>query len=108
MDFTTPHAIGERINDDFEQLRFGGGMTTFVLNNSVKMNIAMQASASPKNRYRMEIYTTEPGMQVYTGNWMTGRFTAKRDTAIPNVPPSVSKRSTIRTASTNPDILRWY
>ncbi len=26
----------------------------------------------------MEIYTTEPGVQVYTGNWMTGNFAAKQ------------------------------
>ena len=33
---------------------------------------------SPKSHIKMEIFTTEPGMQLYTGNWMTGNFTAKR------------------------------
>jgi aldose 1-epimerase len=32
---------------------------------------------SPKTGIKMEIYTTEPGVQLYTGNWMTGSFTAK-------------------------------
>jgi aldose 1-epimerase len=31
----------------------------------------------------MEIYTTEPGMQLYTGNWMTGNFTAKKGNRYP-------------------------
>jgi aldose 1-epimerase len=80
MDFTTPHAIGERINDDFEQLRFGRGYDhTFVLNKQREDEYSYAGLCeSPKTGIRMEIYTTEPGMQVYTGNWMTGRFTAKK------------------------------
>jgi aldose 1-epimerase len=80
MDFTKPFAIGDRINDDFQQLRFGKGYDhTYVLNKPAGSNEYTYAGIceSPKTGIKMEIYTTEPGMQLYTGNWMTGSFTAK-------------------------------
>lgn len=79
MDFTTPHTIGERINEDFEQLRFGKGYDhTFVLNKkSENEYVYAGVCRSPKTGIKMEMFTTEPGMQLYTGNWMTGRFKAK-------------------------------
>lgn len=80
MDFTEPHAIGERIDDDFEQLKFGNGYDhTFILNkNRVDEYAYAGICESPKTGIKMEIYTTEPGVQVYTGNWMTGNFAAKQ------------------------------
>lgn len=81
MDFTEPHTIGERIEDNFEQLKFGNGYDhTFVLN-----KIAMEDEysyvgicESPKTGIKMEMFTTEPGVQLYSGNWMTGNFSAKK------------------------------
>ncbi|MCE5206511.1 MAG: galactose mutarotase [Porphyromonadaceae bacterium] len=81
MDFTRPFAIGDRIDDDFEQLHFGKGYDhTYVLNKPVASNEYTYAGIceSPKTGIKMEIYTTEPGMQLYTGNWMSGSFTAKK------------------------------
>lgn len=80
MDFTEQCAIGERINDDFQQLLFGKGYDhTYILNKPDAVDDYTFAGIceSPKTGIRMEIYTTEPGMQLYTGNWMTGNFTAK-------------------------------
>ncbi|HBG42084.1 MAG TPA: galactose-1-epimerase [Porphyromonadaceae bacterium] len=80
MDFTTPHLIGERIDDDFQQLHFGKGYDhTYVLNKKTPGEYAYAGVCeSPKTGIRMEIYTTEPGIQLYTGNWMTGNFAAKK------------------------------
>lgn len=79
MDFTTPHSIGERINKDFQQLHFGKGYDhTYVLNkNSENEYSYVGVCESPKTGIKMEMYTTEPGVQLYTGNWMTGNFQAK-------------------------------
>lgn len=79
MDFTTPYTIGERINDDFQQLHYGKGYDhTYVLNKSAENEYSYVGSCeSPKTGIKMEMYTTEPGVQMYTGNWMTGNFSAK-------------------------------
>jgi aldose 1-epimerase len=78
MDFRTPHTIGERINDDFEQLRFGKGYDhSYVLNKQGKELSFCAKAVSPKTGIAMDTFTTEPGVQLYTGNWMTGEFVAK-------------------------------
>lgn len=79
MDFTQPYSIGERINEDFEQLRFGNGYDhTYVLNKTSPDEYSYAGICeSPKSGVKMEIYTTEPGLQLYTGNWMTGNFAGK-------------------------------
>ena len=85
MDFTEPHSIGERINDEFEQLRFGNGYDhTFVLNKNADDEYSyVGICESPKTGIKMEMFTTEPGVQVYTGNWMTGNFAAKKGNRYP-------------------------
>ena len=78
MDFRTPHTVGERINDDFEQLRFGKGYDhTDILNKEDKELSFCARCSSPKTGIVMETFTTEPGVQLYTGNWMTGNFEGK-------------------------------
>jgi aldose 1-epimerase len=78
FDFTTEHSIGERIDNDFEQLHFGKGYDhTFVLDKKDgELALAVECYA-PKTGIKMNIYTTEPGVQVYTGNWMSGNFEGK-------------------------------
>ena len=49
----------------------------------------------------MEMYTTEPGVQLYTGNWMTGT-SREEGNRYPGAPLSASRRSISRTVSTNP------
>jgi len=78
MDFRTPHAIGERINDSFEQLIFGSGYDhTFIINNKPhEIGFAVRC-VSPKTGIVMEVFTTEPGVQMYTGNWLSGNHPGK-------------------------------
>ena len=79
FDFTEPRAIGERIEEDFEQLHFGKGYDhTFIVEKTDDAPYAYAGYCfSPKTDIKMEIFTTEPGMQLYTGNWMTGNFEGK-------------------------------
>jgi aldose 1-epimerase len=78
FDFTVPHTIGGRIGDDNEQLRFGGGYDhNFVLDGA---NIGMHPAAfvrDPGSGRTLEISTTEPGVQFYSGNFLDGSITGK-------------------------------
>jgi len=73
MDFTSPHKIGERINDYDKQLKNGMGYDhCWVLNKSESgMNNAGYIYDNSSGR-RMDIYTTEPAIQFYSGNFMDG------------------------------------
>jgi len=74
MDFTRPARIGARINDSDEQLKFGSGYDhNYVLNKTAgELSFAARLSDPVSGRI-MEVYTTEPGMQLYTGNFLTGK-----------------------------------
>lgn len=77
MDFRTPHAIGERINGDDEQLQFGRGYDhNWVLNSSGSLALAASAHEPATGRV-MEVWTTEPGIQFYSGNFLDGTLTGK-------------------------------
>lgn len=75
MDFTTPHKIGERINGTYEQLKYGPGYDhNFVLNKQEGKNMTFAARVyEPTSGRVMEIYTTEPGIQLYSGNFLDGK-----------------------------------
>lgn len=84
MDFSTPHEIGARIEDDFQQLIFGKGYDhTYILNKKGNELSFCSKAISPKTGIVMDTYTTEPGVQLYTGNWMTGEFVAKEGKRYP-------------------------
>ncbi len=74
MDFRTPHAIGERINDKFEQLKFGAGYDhCYVLRKKEAGSLDLAAVCTePESGRTMKVYTTETGVQLYTGNWLGG------------------------------------
>lgn len=78
MDFTQAHAIGDHIHDDFEQLIFARGYDhTYILNKeSGEFGLALECY-SPKTGIKMDVFTDQPGVQLYTGNWMTGNFEGK-------------------------------
>jgi len=81
FDFRTPTAIGARINDNNEQLRFGRGYDhNFVLNKNGKENDLTLAARvyEPGTGRVMEIYTTEPGLQFYSGNFLDGSNIGKQ------------------------------
>lgn len=69
LDFVTPHKIGERISA-FSEPPFKGYDHNFVLNNQTG-ELALAARVEDEKSGRiMEVYTTEPGIQFYTGNWV--------------------------------------
>jgi aldose 1-epimerase len=73
FDFTRLAAIGARIDQDEEQLDFGLGYDhNWVLNNS-DGSLALAATlAEPTSGRVMEVWTTEPGLQFYGGNFLDG------------------------------------
>jgi aldose 1-epimerase len=74
MDFNTATAIGKRINDNYEQLVFGKGYDhNWVLAGSASGSLSIAAEASdPKSGRNLEVLTTEPGVQFYSGNFLDG------------------------------------
>jgi aldose 1-epimerase len=73
FDFTTATAIGARINQDDEQLKFGKGYDhNWVLNKSDASMTKAAEVHDPKSGRVMEVWTTEPGLQFYTGNFLDG------------------------------------
>jgi aldose 1-epimerase len=78
FDFRKPTAIGARINGDHPQLKAGGGYDhNWVLN---RRGSGLQPAArvvEPKSGRTLEITTTEPGIQFYSGNFLDGKLTGK-------------------------------
>lgn len=72
FDFTSPHTIGERIEADSEQLKFGGGYDHNFVLGSKKENGMNHAAKVVGNQSGivMDVFTEEPGVQFYTGNFM--------------------------------------
>jgi aldose 1-epimerase len=80
FDFTSAVVIGERINDNHEQMKFGGGYDhCWVIDSTA--NAAPIASVYDTVTGRLlEVYTTEPGIQFYSGNFLDGTITGKFNT----------------------------
>jgi aldose 1-epimerase len=78
FDFLKATAIGARIDQDDEQLKFGRGYDhTWVINGRAGV-MRLAATAYEANSGRvMQVWTTEPGMQFYTGNFLDGTLTGK-------------------------------
>jgi aldose 1-epimerase len=74
LDFRTPTTIGQRIGDRFEQLRFTGGYDhNFVLRRNGNEQLHRAALLAHRGRATsVEIWTSEPGLQLYTGNRFDG------------------------------------
>ena len=79
FDFREPTAIGERINADDEQLRFAGGYDhNFVIDGDEGDSLVLAARVhEPTSGRTLEVLTTEPGVQFYTGNFLDGSLTGK-------------------------------
>lgn len=73
MDFTRFKKIGADIGKDDEQLRFGAGYDqNWVLKHPAGVLGLAVIARDPQSGRMMEIYTTQPGVQLYTANWMDG------------------------------------
>jgi aldose 1-epimerase len=73
FDFTVPEKVGARINDDFDQLKIAGGYDhNYVINDYDGKTLREAAWAQdPASGRRMTVSTTLPGVQFYTGNYVT-------------------------------------
>lgn len=79
MDFTTPKAVGQDIAVDFEQLRNGNGYDhNWVLSTGGDINVPAATLVSPESGIKLTVYTDEPGIQVYSGNFLDGTVTGKQ------------------------------
>lgn len=78
MDFREPTPIGARINHDDEQLRFARGYDhTWVFDKPAGQLGLAATVVDKKSGRRLEVLTTEPGMQFYTGNFLDGTIHGK-------------------------------
>lgn len=78
FDFTSPHIIGERIDADHPQIKIGIGYDHNWVLNDTSDNLKLAAVLSdPESGRGLEIWSTEPGIQFYTGNYLDGSITGK-------------------------------
>lgn len=80
MDFTTAKVVGKEIdNFDYIQLKNGNGYDhNWVLNTAGNKEEAAVVLYAPTTGIELTVYTTEPGIQVYTGNFLDGTVTGKK------------------------------
>lgn len=78
FDFRKPTAIGARINQDDEQLKFGKGYDhNWVINKPMGQYGLMARVTEPTTGRVMEVFSTEPGLQFYSGNFLDGTLKGK-------------------------------
>jgi aldose 1-epimerase len=79
FDFSAPSKIGQSIEMPNEQLRFAGGYDhNYVLNRSDDSLVLAATVLEPLSGRTLEVHTTEPGLQFYSGNFLAGAFTGKK------------------------------
>lgn len=79
LDFRVPARVGKRIGEDHPQLRYSRGYDlNWVLNKSNDSSLALAAKlAEPLSGRVLECFTTEPGIQIYSGNFLNGSIAGK-------------------------------
>ena len=78
FDFRTPTAIGARIGNDETQLKYGNGYDhNWVVNKTSGELTLMARVYDPTSGRVMEVLSTEPGLQFYSGNFLDGTLTGK-------------------------------
>jgi aldose 1-epimerase len=85
LDFRKATAIGARIEQDDEQLKLGGGYDhNFVVRRSADAKETLAARVvEPASGRVLEVWTTEPGVQFYTGNFLDGKTPGKGGVTYP-------------------------
>jgi aldose 1-epimerase len=83
LDFRTPIAIGAHIHDKDAQLQYaepnhGGYDHNWILNHPGDLTVAAIRFTDPKSGRTIEMYTTEPGVQFYSGNFLDGTINGKQ------------------------------
>lgn len=80
LDFRKPTSVRARINDDFEQLKLAKGYDfNWILNNwNEKVREVADVYEPTTGRY-MQVFTNQPGLQFYSGNFLDGKEIGKKD-----------------------------
>lgn len=88
MNFTTQHAIGQNINEDYDQLKNANGydhnwcLLTYKDGKGDDTKPCAKVYC-PTTGIELTVYTTEPGIQVYTGNFLEGKVMGKKGIKYP-------------------------
>jgi aldose 1-epimerase len=78
MDFRTPHTIGERINENTIDLKYGLGYDHNWILNKKSNELTLAANVlEPSTGIEMKVFTTEPAIQFYSGNFLDGKIIGK-------------------------------
>lgn len=78
LDFSSPRSLGERIDNSHPQLQIARGYDFNYILDKPEGELAFAAGAyEPESGRYMEVFTTEPGLQLYTGNHLKGTETGK-------------------------------
>ena len=98
LDFTVPTPIGLRADDDFDQLTLAGGYDhNFVLDRAGATSLEPAARLEEPGSGRvLEVQTTEPGLQLYSGNFLDGSLTGTSGRRTGSAAASRSRRSISR------------
>ncbi|MBC8571234.1 aldose epimerase family protein [Zongyangia hominis] len=83
FDFRSPRLLSEGINADDEQIRFGGGYDHNYCLNAHGPEEPVCVLSDPKSGRVMQVYTDQPGLQLYTGNGLDGTETGHDGRAYP-------------------------
>lgn len=84
FDFRKPRLIGERIVCEDEQLTWARGYDhTYIIDKPLGEMGLCAICSSPKTGIQMTVKSDQPGMQLYTGNWMSGQMRGKGDSRYP-------------------------
>jgi aldose 1-epimerase len=81
LDFNKPTRIGERINDNYQQIKLAGGYDhNYVVSGDPGKFRKAAIVHEPKSDRVLEVFTTQPGIQFYSGNFLDGSVTGKSGT----------------------------
>lgn len=79
FDFTNPKLVGEEITAEHQQIQYGNGYDhNWVLDTKGDINVPAVVLSSPVTGITLTVYTDEPGIQVYTGNFLDGTAQGKQ------------------------------
>jgi aldose 1-epimerase len=96
FDFTTSTKIGARIEDSYEQMVLGHGYDPASFLNRKGLGVAAARVYEPTTGRVLEVSTTQPAIQFYTGNFLDGSVTSRKGTCTSAAMDSASRHNTIR------------